>query len=165
MHRNLVITLWMAAATPAFALAASQPPADSARAHPASSAHANAVAGQTDAARIEACTNATNTLIDDLEKGSYEAATSGFDSTMRAKLGAARLGEVWQQVGGQAGKLQTRGMAQNMMYQGHAIITLPLHFQNANLNAQVACDADGRIAGFFLRPGATPSGSTSSSGD
>lgn len=156
MQRKLVLAVLGASMLPLFALAAGQHPADSARAHPAASAHANAVAGQADAARIEACTAAANTLIDNLEKPDYQAATADFDATMQASLTADKLGEVWQSIGKQAGKLEGRGAAQNAIYEGHAIVTLPLHFERVDANAQVACDADGKIAGFFVRPAAAP---------
>lgn len=144
--------------------AAAQHPAASARPHPAPGAHANAVAGQADAARIEACTNAANALVDNLEKGDAKAATADFDATMQANLGADKLDAVWKQVGEQAGKLQGHGTPQNMMYEGYAVITLPLQFEKGGLNAQVACDADGKVAGFFLRPAAAPSGAAPTSG-
>ncbi|WHZ18799.1 MAG: hypothetical protein OJF55_000948 [Rhodanobacteraceae bacterium] len=145
-------------------LAVAQNPAVSARPHPAPSAHANAVAGQADAARIEACTHIANAMVDNLEKGDAKAATADFDATMRTNLGADKLGAIWKQVGGQVGKLQGHGTPQNMMYQGYAVIILPLRFEKGGLDAQVACDADGKVAGFFLRPGAAPSDSAPASG-
>lgn len=150
MPRILIAIALCTLTAPAFA--AGQPPAPSA--NPASSAHANALAGQASAARIEACTVATNALIDNLEKGNDKAATADFDVTMLANLGADKLAEVWQQVGGQFGKLRGRGMPQNVLVQNRVVITLPLRFEKGGLNAQVACDADGKIAGFFLRPAA-----------
>lgn len=156
MHRTLILATLATLVAPAISLAAGQQhPADTARDHPAASAHANATAGQAGAARIETCTATTNTLIDNLEKGDFTAATSNFDATMKANLGAGKLGQFWKQVMGQVGTLQGRGAPQNMMYQGHAIITLPLHFEKGDANAQVACDADGKVAGFFLRPAST----------
>lgn len=163
MQRKLLLAALGASMLPLFAFAAGQHPADSARTHPAASAHANSVAGQAGAARLEACTAAANTLIDNLEKPDYKAATAGFDATMQANLAADKLGEVWQSVGKQAGKLEGRGAAQNVMYEGHAIVTLPLHFEKAGISAQVACNADGKIAGFFLRPAAAPASSSPAS--
>jgi hypothetical protein len=153
----------LAAAAPAIALAASQHPADSARAHPASSAHANATAGADGAARIEGCSNAAAIMLDTLEKGDAKGATSDFDATMKANLGADKLTAVWQHVESQMGKLQTLGTPQNMLYRGRVIITRPLHFEKGDLDAQVACDADGKIAGFFLRRGASPASAPASS--
>jgi hypothetical protein len=156
MRRKQIFTL-AALVLPAIALAAGQQhPADTARDHPAASAYANATAGQANAARIEACTAATNALIDHLEKGDFKTATSNFDATMKANLDAGKLGQFWKQVASQVGTLQSRGAPQNMMYEGHAVITLPLHFEKGGANAQVACDADGKVAGFFLRPASTP---------
>jgi hypothetical protein len=163
MHRKAIITALIAAATPAFALG--QHPADSASVHPASSARGNAVTGQANATRIEACTSAASTLIKSLEKGEAQAAASDFDPKMKTSLTAAKLGAVWQQVEGKVGKLRTLGTPQNMMYQNHVIVMLPLHFEQGALAAQVACDADGKIAGFYLRPAAAPSSSAPASGD
>lgn len=159
MQRQLALAALCASMLLAPALAAAQNPAASASPHPAASAHANAVAGEADAARIEACVASANTLLDSLDKGAYKAATANFDAAMLANLGADKLGEVWQGVGKQVGKLQGRGTPQNVMVQGHAIVTVPLRFEKADINAQVACDADGKIAGFFLRPAAAPASS------
>lgn len=151
MHVKLIAAAFAVAATPALALAAA-PQATSSGSSGAAIAHGGA-------ARIEACTAATNTLIGNLEKGDTNAATADFDSTMKASLDASKLGQVWQQIGSQVGKLEKRGTPQNMMYGGLVVVLLPLHFQKADLNAQVACDTSGKIAGFFLRP--TPAGSAS----
>lgn len=155
MHPKLIAATLMAAC-PALALAASpQHPAASARPHPAPSAQATAAAGQADAARIEACTHAAGAIIDNLEKGDAKAATADFDATMKANLSPDKLAAAWQQVGSQFGKLQGRGTPQSAMYQGHTIAVLPLQFAKGGLNAQVACDADGKVAGFYMRPSAS----------
>lgn len=149
-----------ALALSSFAPARAEPPAASAAAHPATSAHANAVAGESDAARIEACAEATGAMIDRLAKGDYQGATADFDAQMQAGLGADKLGEVWRQVGSQAGKLEGRGAPQNALHAGMVIVVLPLRFEKAELGAQVACNAEGKIAGFYLRPAAPASSGT-----
>jgi len=160
MRRQLILATLAAFIMPAMSLAAGQQhPADTAQDHPAASAHANAMAGAAGAARIETCTATTNTLIDHLEKGDFMAATSNFDANMKANLDANKLGQFWKQVASHVGTLQGRGTPQNMMYEGHAVITLPLHFEKGDASAQVACDADGKVAGFFLRPASTPASS------
>ena len=157
MQRRLIIAPILATVLPAFAgTAMAQHPAENAQDHPASGAHVAAAAGQADAARIEGCTRATGALIDKLDKGDAKAATADFDATMLANLSSEKLAEVWQQVGTQMGKLQGRGAAQNVMHEGMVIIMQPLHFANGDVNAQVACDGSGKIAGFFLRPAAPP---------
>lgn len=151
MHHKPAVMALAVFMLPALA-AAEQQPADATSAHPAASAQANAAAGQAGAARIEACTTAANALIDHLAKGEDKAATSDFDATMRANLGPDKLAAAWKQVQSKAGNLGRRGAPQNMTHNGFVIVLLPLHFTKADFNAQVACDADGKIAGFFLRP-------------
>lgn len=160
MRRQLILATLAALVMPTLSLAAGQQhPANAARDHPAASAHANATAGEAGAARIETCTATANTLIDNLEKDDFAGATSNFDANMKANLSADKLGQFWQQVASHVGTLQSRGAPQNMMYEGHAVITLPLHFEKGSANAQVACDADGKVAGFFLRPASAPASS------
>ncbi|HEX5961769.1 MAG TPA: DUF3887 domain-containing protein [Rhodanobacteraceae bacterium] len=157
MHRKPIV-LALGAALPVLALAAGQPPASSAQPHPASSAHANAVAGQANAIRIEACGNQSASLLEALGKGDYKAATSDFDKQMKAGLDAARLGAFWASVGQQFGKLESRGDPQSVMYEGMSVVSISLHFTKGDLSAQVACDSAGKIAGFHVRP-ATPASS------
>jgi Protein of unknown function (DUF3887) len=154
MHSKLIAAAFSVALLPALALGFGQQ--SSTHAHPASSAHATAVAGEANATRIEACINASTAMIGNLDKGDFKAATADFDANMQSHLGADNLRSVWQQVGHQLGKLQGHGEPQNVMYQNHVVITQPLHFEKGDVNAQVACDADGKIAGFFLRPAAAP---------
>lgn len=155
MHRTLIVTVLLAAPAPAFA--AGQHPSASARPHPSSGAHANAVAGQTNAARIEACGHLSDALLGALDKGDYKAATSDFDARMLAGLDPGKLAKAWASVGTQLGKLETRGTPQTVMYEGIPVITTPLQFEKGNLAAQVACDNDGKVAGFYLRPVASAS--------
>ncbi|MGH8233602.1 MAG: DUF3887 domain-containing protein [Rhodanobacteraceae bacterium] len=119
--------------------------------HPASSAHANAVAGQTDAARIEACGLISKGFIDDLEKGSFKTAASNFDEKMKAAVGASNLAKVWQSVGARFGKLESRGDPQTVIYQGMPIVSTPLHFVKGDFVSQLACDRGGKIGGFYIR--------------
>ncbi|TAM92947.1 MAG: DUF3887 domain-containing protein [Rhodanobacteraceae bacterium] len=150
MYRTLIVAILLAAPVPAFA--AGQHPSATARPHPSFSAHANAMAGQADAARIEACGHLSDAMLGALDKGEYKAATSDFDARMQAGLDPGKLAKVWASVGTQLGKLETRGTPQTVMYEGIPVITTPLQFEKGNLAAQVACDNDGKVAGFYLRP-------------
>lgn len=153
--------IFIALALSALAIpAAAQHPADTAKPHPAASAHANAVAGQADAARMESCGQAAQQFLDQLTKGDFKAATGNFDAAMQAGLGADKLGEVWKSVGTQFGKFESRGTAQNVMYQDMPVVSTPLHFEKGALVAQLACGKDGKFAGFHLQP--LPSAATSS---
>lgn len=142
-------------AVPVSAVASGQPPAAAANGQPAASTHATAMAGQADATRIEACVLASNAFLDDLAKADYEAATSNFDKDMRTGLGADKLQTVWQAVTAHYGKLESRGAPQNILYQGYAVVTMPLHFAKGDLGARLACNASGKFAGFHLVPSPT----------
>lgn len=153
MYRRL--TLAFLFTVPVLAFASSQPPAAATGAPPAASAHATAMAGQADATRIEACVQASNAFLDDLAKADYKAATSNFDKDMRTGLGADKLQAVWRSVTAHYGKLESRGTPQNILYQGYAVVTLPLHFAKGDLGARLACNASGKFAGFHLVPSPT----------
>jgi hypothetical protein len=157
MHRRLFAAA-LIAALPSLACAAGQPPAATEKPHPSSSAHANAVAGQADATRMEACGNLSTSLLDAFNKGDFKAATSNFDSQMLAVVDAQKLGEVQKSIAGQFGKLESRGTPQTVMYQGMAVVSTPMRYEKGDLAAMVACDKDGKVAGFRVHPVA-PAGS------
>lgn len=153
-HATIVTFAFLALAAPAFGIN-QQHPSAAAATHPATGAHANAVAGQANAALLEGCARQAGALIDNLDKGDFKTAAVDFDGAMQAELDGTKLAAIWKQVGATAGKLEGRGATQNVMYDGHAIVSLPLRFQKMLLNARVSCDADGKIAGFFLQPAAS----------
>lgn len=151
MRRTLIALAF--AAVPAAALAVPrQPPAASGRPQPASSAQANAIAGQADAARMEACAQRSHGFLDDLAHGDFGAARAGFDGRMKAGLGKDELGQAWRSLAGRFGKLESRGDPQTVLYQGLPVVVTPLHFEHGNLVSQLACDHDGKVAGFHVRP-------------
>lgn len=149
MHRRLIAAALIAALP---ALAFGQSPAATEKPHPSSSAHANAVAGQANAARLEACANLSGSLLDAFDKGDFKAATSSFDNQMLAVVDAQKLGEVQKSIGSQFGKLESRGTPQSVMYQDMTVVSTPMHYEKGNLAAVVACDKDGKVAGFRLHP-------------
>lgn len=150
MHRFLIAAALSIGTVPALAFAGGWlPPAAP---HPAPRAHANAVAGQADAARMEACAHRSSALLDALDKGDYQAATTNFDSTLQTGLSAQKLRTAWLDVGAQVGRLEARGTPQSFMYQGLSVVTTPVSFARGGLTAQVACNAEGQIAGFYMRP-------------
>lgn len=150
MQRTTILAALLTFVLPG--MAAAQPPAESATAHPAPTAHANAAAGHADAVRIEGCIEATQGFLGDLSKSDYKAATANFDDKLQAALGPDKLATVWQSVAAQFGKLESQGSPQNMMYQGYAVVTVPLTFEKGAIAARLACGADGKFAGFHLVP-------------
>lgn len=151
MRRQLFAAA-LVAALPMSASAAGQSPAATEKPHPSSSAHANAVAGQANATRLEACDELSAAMLDALENGNFTAATSNFDPQMHANLDAKKLGTVWTSMSTQFGALQSRGFPQAAMYQELFIVVTPLYFEKGGLKAQVVCDMDNQIAGFHIQP-------------
>ncbi|TAN06360.1 MAG: DUF3887 domain-containing protein [Rhodanobacteraceae bacterium] len=145
MHRSL-LAVALVGALPAFATA--RPPSP----HPASSVQAAAVAGQVNAARMEACTHRSDALLDALGKANYSAATAHFDRDMKTRLDAAKLRTAWLGVGAQVGALKARGTPRSFLYQGFSVVATPLQFARGQLTAQVACNGAGQVAGFYIRP-------------
>lgn len=156
MHRILIAAA-LIAGLPALAFGAGQSPAAGEKPHPSSSAHANAVAGQAGAMRLEACGNLSSALLDAFDRGDFKTATADFDSQMLAVVDAQKLGEVQKSIAGQFGKLESRGTPQSVMYQGMAVVSTPMQYEKGALAAVVACDGDGKVAGFRLHPVAPPS--------
>lgn len=155
MHRT-TFTAALLAAIPALAFGAGQMPAATEQAHPSASAHANAVAGQADAARIEACGNTSATLLDAFDKGDFKTARANFNAQMLGLVDAQKMGEVQKSLTGQFGELEFRGTSQSVMYEGMAVVSTPMHYTKGDLSAVVACDKDGKVAGFRLQPAAPP---------
>jgi hypothetical protein len=114
---------------------------------------AGAEQAPTDADREQGdrCRERAEDLLDAAERGDYTAATREFDASMKATLPAAKFGEAWRSLG-QFGKLQARGQPHPGMGQGYYVVTIPLVFEKANLYAQIACDGEGAIAGFYVKP-------------
>jgi hypothetical protein len=155
VHRTLTAAA-LIAALPVLAFGAGQSPAASEKPHPSSSAHANALAGQANAARLEACDDRSTEMLDAFGKGDFKAAASNFDSRMRANLDARKLGTLWSSMNAKLGALQSRGFPQAAMYQELFIVVTPLHFEKGGVRAQVICDMDSKIVGFHLQPLAPP---------
>lgn len=144
----------MLAAMPAVVFCAGQSPAASEQTHPSTSAHANAVAGQANAARIEACGNVSAALLDAFEKGDFKTASANFNTQMLSLVDAQKMDGVHKSLTGQLGQLESRGTPQSMLTQGMVVVSTPMHYAKGDVSAVVACEEDGKVAGFWLRPAA-----------
>lgn len=123
--------------------ASSAPPA-------AVSAPIGTTAAQASPESLEACTTKATALLDALDKGDYAGAETDFSAPMRSGLTTDQLKAGWEALPQKFGARGVRGASQNSTSDGYVVITVPLAFQNGNLAAQVACGADGRIAGFHV---------------
>ena len=85
-----------------------------------------------------------------LDKGDYVGAEMDFNPTMQAGLPPAQLKQSWEALPLRFGKPGPRGAPHNNLSDGYVVITVPMPFQDMMLATQVACAADGKIAGFHV---------------
>jgi len=123
----------------------------------------NTAGAQTAAAAIESCNAKMQTLLAALDKHDYAGAETDFNDTMRAGLTPDQLQQAWESLPQKFGTPGPRGMPHNSASHGYNVITVPMSFQNASLAAQIACGADGKIAGFHVMTLPSPSPATAGS--
>lgn len=123
----------------------------------------NAADAHTAAAAIEACNAKMQTLLAALDRRDYAGAETDFNDTMRAGLTPGQLQQAWESLPAKFGQPVSRGAAHNSASNGYNVITVPMSFQNASLAAQIACGADGKIAGFHVMTLPSPSPATAGS--
>jgi hypothetical protein len=91
-------------------------------------------------------------LIDRMDAGEYAQAEAMFSAEMAAAVPADKLKTVWESLPAQAGAAKGRGEASVDAQSGMTLVTVPLHYEMAELVAKVAIAADGKIAGFLIQP-------------
>lgn len=150
---NLILSMLLGVTATAFAAPPPQPATHqvpiAATASPDAQA-INELAPQAAAASIESCIAKTDALLAALDKGDYQGAEMDFNPTMQAGLLPAQLKQNWESLPARFGKPGPRGAPHNNLSNGYVVITMPMPFQNMMLAAQVACAADGKVAGFHV---------------
>lgn len=102
----------------------------------------------------EAAVATANAVLDRLDAGEFEAATTDFNAQMKAGLGADKLAAVQQQLDS-AGAVQSRGEPQVSQRDGFTLVVVRIQRALAALDATVAIDGDGKVAGLHFAPAAT----------
>ncbi|AWH52704.1 hypothetical protein C1924_05700 [Stenotrophomonas sp. ESTM1D_MKCIP4_1] len=87
-------------------------------------------------------------LLDHLQAGRIAEAEAMFTPQMAAAVPAERLQGLWQSLG----TLEQRGTARSSEQQGVHLVEVPLQFASGAVVAQVAVDAQDKVAGLMLRP-------------
>lgn len=93
-------------------------------------------------------------VLDQLEAGDFAAVTAGFDPQMSAALDADTLRAVQAQIEA-AGPVTSRDAPRVSQQAGMTVVVTRIHRAQASLDATVAIDAAGRVAGLHFAP-ATP---------
>jgi dienelactone hydrolase len=91
-------------------------------------------------------------VLDAMDAGDFAAVHARFDATMAAGLSVERLREVWTTLPNQTGAARGRGEAATSARDGLQIVQVPLRYERAELLAILAFAADGKLAGFAIRP-------------
>lgn len=98
------------------------------------------------------CTARAGAILAALDAGDWETARADFDERMRDGLGAEQLRQVWTALPAQVGPRLAQGAARV----SSTGVVIPLQHEKAWLELQIACAADGRVQGLFVRPGQAP---------
>ena len=98
------------------------------------------------------CLATSGRMLDHLDHGDYIAAAADFNARMKAALGADRLARMWPAVAKQFGPRGVHDQATLSQVNGYAVVITPLHYGQHVIDARVVCEADGKVAGFFIKP-------------
>ncbi len=91
-------------------------------------------------------------LLDHLDAKQYTQAESLFTTEMATAVPAEKLKQIWESLPQQVGAAQARGKAVVTAQSGMQVVVVPLPFEKAALIAQVAINAEGKVAGFMIQP-------------
>ena len=94
-------------------------------------------------------------LLDHMEAGEYEAASADFSPQMKAALGADKLAAVQQQLAA-AGAQTGRDAPMVSEQSGMTVVVVRIHREQASVDATIAVDGDGKVAGLHYAPAAEP---------
>lgn len=103
-------------------------------------------------AAVANCQVTSTKMLDHLDQGDYAGATADFNGRMKAALGADRLAKIWPALAQQFGARGVREQPRLNQSGGYNVVITPVHYGQTLVDAQVACDADGRVAGFYIKP-------------
>jgi pimeloyl-ACP methyl ester carboxylesterase len=95
-------------------------------------------------------------LLDHLDAGEYAQVESMFTKEMATAVPAEKLKQLWESLPKQVGAAKGRGATQVVEHSGTHLVTVPLHYANAELVAKVAVGTDGKVAGLMIQPAPPP---------
>lgn len=101
---------------------------------------------------VATCKARSKAMIDALVKKDYSGSRRHFDTTMRKQFDATRLRTSWTSLTGQVGAYKSRGQSDVHAEKGYTVVSTQLTFAKGPVNAAVACDGKGAIAGLRFVP-------------
>lgn len=91
-------------------------------------------------------------IVEQIDRGEWEALTADWNGVMRSELSRERLGQVWHGLVASAGPLQGVGRASVRRKGPYRIAEVPLVFEHGPMRASITFDHDDQVAGLFLLP-------------
>ena len=91
-------------------------------------------------------------IIHELAVGQFDKVEAQYDARMAAALPAGKLAASWPSLVEQEGAFQSITNTHTSKIQGLDVVRMECKFQNAVVDATVALDSDGKIAGLGFRP-------------
>lgn len=85
-------------------------------------------------------------------EGRWEDARRDFNAVMRERLSADGLAAGWAQVAGTVGAYERMGQPNAFGVGEHTVVEVPLSFEAGEATGRITFDADGAVAGLFIRP-------------
>ncbi len=95
---------------------------------------------------------AARAVIQSLSQGEYARVTERFDTTMKEKLSAAALENIWKTLTVQAGTFQKQESTRAEEIGGYEAVIVTCSFTQATIDIKVVYDASHKIAGLFFLP-------------
>jgi hypothetical protein len=86
--------------------------------------------------------------------GKWEAARADFGPKMLEGLSASRLAGAWVRTAALIGRYEGMGEPFAHALGEHTIVDIPLRFEAGDATGRVTFDANGKVAGMFIRPAA-----------
>lgn len=95
-------------------------------------------------------------IVDEMVAGEYAKIEARYNSQMAAALPPGKLETAWQGLIGQVGDFQSIESTRLDDAGDQKIVTVVCKFEKAELDARVAFDSSGKLAGLFFRPHQEP---------
>lgn len=104
------------------------------------------------------CSDHAEAILAALQAGDFEQARADFNDTMQAGLSAHKLSQMWMTT--LPAKVGTFDHAaeptSSTLGSGETVVSIPMKFDQAWLNLQVACNAGNKVNGLYIKPGVPP---------
>jgi Protein of unknown function (DUF3887) len=91
-------------------------------------------------------------IVASLADGHWEEARNDFNARMREAIDASRLAEAWARTASLIGSYERMGEPFARRAAEHIVVEIPLHFEAGEATVRAVFDADGQVAGLWLRP-------------